>query len=502
MSASTVSAPARTRDAATAEAAPRSGLSSYARWMTAISAIALVGRLLYLQRFSFWRDEAFTGVVVRRSWTAMFDAVRGDSAPPLGYIISHVVAGVSSDPWALRLVSVMAGTAAVPIAGALARRMGGDRAGLLGAAVVAVTPPLVISSRDARMYALATTLVMLCALTLWRALERPSRQRQLVYGVCVMLAVYTHYFAAIGVVAQLAVAGLLRPEPRAWRRAGVAALLAALTLVPWLIAASAQFDHAGVPFWVRPVGFDGILGTFTVFAAGQAVDDANPARMAIVVFQAGAIVGCFIGLCAAAVALWRADAARRRAIVYVACCALVAVTLIVLISLRQSFLEWRYTGVVWGPFFALVGLGLARLRPHLLGGLCVGAMASASFALMLGFTRGPDMPSVTAYLDQVMQPGDQVVLPSPANYLLILYDATPRVAADTEVVSSNVPWFWGTAAYPPGAIVTSVRDTGGTIYAVGDPGEQPPPLPAGYSWRSSLCAFQVCVNAYARQAAG
>jgi hypothetical protein len=501
VSASAVSAPAPARDATTGETASRGVLTHYARWLTTITAIALVGRLIYLQRFSFWRDEAFTGVVVRRSWTAMFDAVRSDSAPPLGYLISHVVASVSSDPWALRVVSVMAGTAAVPIAGALARRLGGDRAGLLGAAVVAVTPPLVISSRDARMYALATTLVMLCALTLWRALERPSRQRLVVYGVCVTLAVYTHYFAAVGVVAQLAVAGLLHPEPRAWRRAGASALLGGLTLVPWLIAASAQFQHAGVPFWVRSVSFDGILGTLTVIAAGQAVDDNNPARMAIVLFQAGAIVGCTIGLCAAAVAVWRGDQAQRRATGYVACSALAGVTLIVAISLRQSFLEWRYTGVVWGPLFAVVGLGLAQLRPHLLSGLCIGAMASASFALMLGFTRGPNVPSMTAYLDQVMQPGDQVVLGSPANYLLILYDATPRVTAHTEVVSSNVPWYWGTAAFPPGAIVASVRDTGGTIYVVGDPGEPPPALPAGYRWRSSLCAFQVCVNAYARQAA-
>jgi hypothetical protein len=108
------------------------------------------------------------------------------------------------------------------------------------------------------------------------------------------------------------------------------------------------------------------------------------------------------------------------------------------------------------------------------------------------------MGAVTAYLDQAMRPGDQVVLASPTDYLLVLYDASPAIAERTHVVNGDVPWYWGTAAYPPGAVTPTVIDTGGKIYAVGDPGEAPPPLPSGYRWQSSFCSFQVCVQEYAR----
>lgn len=472
-------------------------LTPYARWMCAITVIAGVGRLLYLQRFSFWRDEAFTGIAVRRSWSGMLDAVRHDSAPPFGYLLSHLMGTISTDPWALRLTSVLAGTAAVPVAGALARRISGDRAGLLGAAVAAVLPPFVVTARDARMYALATTLVMLSALTLWRALERPTWRRLLVYGISVTLAVYTHYLAVLGVIAQLAVALLLRPPPRAWLRACAVSAVAGLSLAPWLVAASAQFDHAGTPFWVRSVSLDGVTGTLTAFLAGQAVDQDAPGRAAITFFQAGSITAAVLGMLGAIFLFWKSDASRRRAISFVAGAALSGVALIVLVSLRQSFLEWRYTSVVWGPFTAVVGVGLARLRPRLLGGLGIGAMGAASFALMLGFTRGPDMPPVTAFLDARVGAGDQV-LASSADYLLIVYEAQPNTAARTHVIATDVPWYWGTAAYPPGAVQPSVVDTGGTIYVVGDPGEAPPRLPAGYASRALWCARAVCATVYTR----
>ncbi len=164
-------------------------LSGYAGAVAAVTAAGLAGRLLFLGHQPLWRDEAFTAVVVQRPIGSMLDAVRSDSAPPLGYLLDHAVASLWSGPAALRLAAALAGAGAIPLGAALGRRIGGDRGGLVTALLCALTPALVLSARDARMYALATTLVMASTLLLWRAVERPSRLRWGAYAAVTALAV-------------------------------------------------------------------------------------------------------------------------------------------------------------------------------------------------------------------------------------------------------------------------------------------------------------------------
>ena len=192
------------------------GLSGYARGVIAITAMALLSRVILLGSVPrFWGDETFTGVAVRHSLIGMLDVVRHDNHPPLEYLLLRAVAVVSTAPSALRLVSALAGTAAVPVAAVLGRRLRGDWAGLLAGAAVAAYPQFLLNSRDTRMYALATTMVLVAALALWRAVEKPTRMRLAVYALCVALAVYSHYFAILAVTGQLLVAlVVLRPSPR------------------------------------------------------------------------------------------------------------------------------------------------------------------------------------------------------------------------------------------------------------------------------------------------
>ena len=235
-------------------ARPRVRLSGYAAGLAAIGAAGLAARLVLLGRQPISRDEAFTAVVARRSWGGMLDVVRHDSAPPLSYVLDHVATVLSSSPSLLRLPSALAGAAAIPVAAALGRRLGGDAAGLGAAAVCAALPSLVIPSRDARMYALAATLVMTFALVLWRALERPDRGRLAGLAAVTAAALLTHYLDAVAVVATLAAAALVLRERGAWPRvlAGVAA--GAVPLAAWLPLAHAQADHAGQPFWASGLG--------------------------------------------------------------------------------------------------------------------------------------------------------------------------------------------------------------------------------------------------------
>ena len=149
-------------------------LRGYAGKVWLITGVGLIARLALLGYQPLWRDEAFTALAVQRPLGSMIDVVRNDSAPPLFYLVERLFAVVSTSPAMLRLFPVLVGSAAIPIVAALGRRVAGDAGGIWAAVIGAVAPALMVSSLDARMYVLATTLVLASTLCLLRALERPS----------------------------------------------------------------------------------------------------------------------------------------------------------------------------------------------------------------------------------------------------------------------------------------------------------------------------------------
>src|ERR1700693_4063723 len=184
-------------------------LRGYAGKIWLISGAGLVARPALLAYTPLWRDEAFTALAVQRPLGAMLDVVRNDSAPPLFYLVERLFAVVSSSPAMLRLFPALVGTAAIPLVAALGRRVAGDAGGIWAAVIGAVAPALLVSSLDARMYVLATTLVLASTLCLLRALERPSLLRWALYLAASVLAVYTVYFALFAVFAQVITIGVL-----------------------------------------------------------------------------------------------------------------------------------------------------------------------------------------------------------------------------------------------------------------------------------------------------
>lgn len=475
-------------------------LTGYAAAVWLATLAGLAGRLLFLGHQPLWRDEAFTAIVVQRPLGQMLDAVRADSAPPLGYLIDHLVAAVWSGPAALRLVSALAGAAAIPLGAALGRRVAGDRGGVVTALLCALTPALVLSARDARMYALATTLVMASTLLLWRAVERPSLLRWAGYTFITALALHTQYLAIFAVAAQLiAVAVVLRAGWHAVLASAVASAIAVLSLAPWLFAARAQFTHIGDAFWVSRLGFLSVVGVFLPFFSGPPVDPWTPDKVVLLALQgfaagAGVLIGCawlvfFRG---------RLRAQQRRAALFVTACGVGAVLLIMVVSAAKPILDGRYASVVWGPLFALVGAGFALVRVRLLLVACLCAIGAASVGLSAAGNH-PETPAAVAMLESQVGPHD-IVDATPSQYLLLEYYESATLASRTRVVAADVAWYWGTAAFAPGTVVAEVPPQvvgeGGTIYVVHRPSEAAERIPPGYAARSTRCWVDVCVTRY------
>ena len=162
-------------------------------------------RFATLDGQSLWLDEAVTARLLRHDLGAMLQAIPdSESTPPLYYALAWLwtqVCGTSEV--GMRSLSALLGTATIVIVWALGRRLGGDRAGLAAAALVAVNPMLVWFSQEARAYALLVALSALSALLWLRALERPQdRGRLLAWGAVAALALATHYYAAFLVAPQ------------------------------------------------------------------------------------------------------------------------------------------------------------------------------------------------------------------------------------------------------------------------------------------------------------
>ena len=478
----------------------RGRVSAYAGGVASITLAALAARLALLGVQPLWRDEAFTAVVVTRPLGQMLAAVRADSAPPLWYLAEHAVTAVVPGTVGLRLLPAIAGALSVPVAAALGRRIAGARAGLLTAAFAAAAPALLLSAIDARMYALATALVLASTLVLWRAAERPRPGRWVLHGVLLALALHTDYFAVLVIPAQLLALRCALGAPwRSVRAAALASLAAVVSLTPWLVAAAPQLSHAAQPFWIPPLSFASVTGGLVAFFVGPPVDAWVPLRPLLQCLQglAGAA-----GILAVALLAWKRaalPATGRRALRFCATCGGGALVLLVALSFWRPLVDGHYASVLWGPLFALVGAGLAllRFRAVLTAGLV--ATGSASLALSLAATH-PDTAAAATWLGTRPTAHD-LVDAHPSEYLLLLRYAPQRVLAGTVVVQPDVAWYWGTAAYPVGAILPAVPDgvtgAGGAIYYVRQPDDPPPAaLPRGYTAAATRCWTGVCVVTY------
>jgi uncharacterized membrane protein len=216
-----------------------------------VTAAAVALRIPYLGNQSLWYDETFThAIVTAPSIADVWHNIRStEGTPPLYYLLTWGWAklfGIHSDA-ALRATAGVAGAASAPVAFAALRRLVGERTALAAAALVAASPMLVWYSLDARAYAL---LVLLSFVSLWAMsliLERPTRRRWLAWALAAAAAVWTHYFAAFLVAAEVAVLLWRLPAARvatlAWT--ALAGALAAPLVTVLSAQSDARTDHIG-----------------------------------------------------------------------------------------------------------------------------------------------------------------------------------------------------------------------------------------------------------------
>jgi hypothetical protein len=219
----------------------------------ALVAIMLVGlaiRLYGLTSYGIWFDESYHIALVQLPGVgAMLDAVLSNppSDPLYVLLLRPWVALFGHGDAAVRALSVGLSTATLPASYWLGRSLAGPGAGLLGAALLALSPYAVELGQEAALYALAalaTTLALAAGWHWWRTGQ--GARRYLALGI---VAIYSHYVVA-AILAGLALAALLpgagprQVSRRAWLT-GHAAIGAAW--LPWLAALAIHWLQSAVP---------------------------------------------------------------------------------------------------------------------------------------------------------------------------------------------------------------------------------------------------------------
>lgn len=176
---------------------------SGALWvLAALTAFGLAIRFASLDVQSFHHDEVITAArVLPGSFDEMLEHVKGsESNPPLYYVLAWGWAkAFGTDEVGLRSLSALFGAATVPLAYCIGAELSSRRAGLITAALVAVSPMLIWYSQEARSYAVLVFFGAVSLLFFVRAL-RTRRGRDLaLWALASALALCSHYFAAFAV---------------------------------------------------------------------------------------------------------------------------------------------------------------------------------------------------------------------------------------------------------------------------------------------------------------
>lgn len=361
--------------------------------------------------------------------------------PPLFFLLSWLSSQLGNGPELLRLPSLIAGIATVPLVYLLGLRTVGRGAAAVAAVLTALSPFMIYYSAEARGYGLMMALVVGSTLAMLLALDTGRARWWVVYAVCSLGAMYTHYTCAFVLAAQLV--WVLWAHPDARRPAVLANLGALVGFLPWTTGALNDFRS--------PTGeILSALSPFTVTAVRSVLEHwavgypySSVARLsdlpgwpALAMFGA-AILLALVGLVArrprvSRVGHWSRD---RRIVLVVALLASVPVGEAVVSVFSTHLFGVRNLAASW-PALALGLAALLVAAGPRLRVLTVG-LAVISFAVGAGkmltdrFSR-PDYQAAADFVDRTAAARDVVVdetatlSPGPFSNLDVEFDRRHR----------------------------------------------------------------------------
>jgi uncharacterized membrane protein len=437
-------------------------------------------RLHGLSAANLWLDEANSWQVASGSWSRLFGELRGSPVGPLYFVLLKLwLSAFGDSAFALRAFSVLASVALIPLVYAVGAKLLSRRAGLIAAALTALSPLELYFAQEARMYMLTSLVAMLTfwAYVRWRelalaSLEAPARsdldatprsQRWALawYSLAAIILLFTHPVAGALLVALNLDALVLwwRSRAHASRRlvtSWIAAQAGILAVVILYLAFVSVGTAASSQAWRYALGFERSLRAAMMLPfgalAGQryyptdfwyALNDLLQRQGAIGRFATLLIIqplALLVIVVAGDAAIRERSRARghqtsapsvrgaRRLLLFAL---IIPLVFDVLISITRSLETERYFLFVVPFFFLLLADGLAALarRPRCIALTLLGlAMLLGTRSTKAAISRDSDYRSTAALIAKEHQPGDRVMIqPREMNAPLRFYLRVPEL---------------------------------------------------------------------------
>jgi hypothetical protein len=370
---------------------------------------------------SLFADELSTyWIVAGRGLGDVVSVVHTDAeiTPPLYFVATWLTTRVDLAPELVRAPSLIAGVATIPLVYVLGLRTVGRAAGLLAAALTALSPFMVYYSAEARGYALTMALVVLSTIALLAAVDGGRARWWVAYGACACLAVYTHYTSVFALSGQLL--WLLWAHPEARRPAVLASAGAAVAFLPWagglhgdLTSATTDILSALSPFtwsFVRTSLLHWAIGYPYAIESTRIL--ALPGELALVMLALAGLAALAGAMAARVGPGARPARLDRRLVLLVVLAASVPLGTAIASAVGSNIFGTRNLAASW-PAFALclaafLRAGGPRLAP-LAAALALGAFAIGAVKMLGPDFRRPDFQGVAAAIDRDAAHRDVVV---------------------------------------------------------------------------------------------
>ncbi len=446
-------------------------------YIAATLLVAFLVRVYRLADKNVWWDEGWSIWLAKQDWLAIALRTAADEHPPLHYWMLKVwsaVAGGSSpstEAFGARFVSVAFGVLTVAWLYRIGKRVGGARVGWLAALLLALARFHIWWSQDIKNYAPSIFFAFVAVgfgLTLiadgeWRmANDKSSRAPHLLSAICyslfAALALWTHYLAALVLLAVNVYAAILFTT-RFWgNRTGLplrnpphalfdlrlwvfSQILTIALFVPWL-----HLYLTNAAAWTAAPAFDFALFlklVATVLPTGITtnIEDYAPLTLAFTIL---AVLGCFAGLSirnpkplrrpqgpVSAIRNFRLCITNCQLLLFVLILLLPPLLLYALSLTPVSFfapkIQARYLLILLPAYALLVALGIAFLA-RLARGLALGAVGFVLFTsvfLLHDYYADrrlrDEYATLVSTINSFARQGDLILLDTDQEYPTFLY---------------------------------------------------------------------------------
>ena len=356
----------------------------------------------------YWMDEGLSVGIASHDFFDIPGLLKQDGSPPLYYLLLHLwMNAVGDSEQQTHALSLLFALASIPTALWAGWSLWGLRAGLIAAALAAVSPFLTAYGQETRMYSLVGLLSIVAAASFVHAFLHRRRRYVPVFAVALTAMLYTHNWAlffAVGAALAVVPCVYRRDDSRSvLRDAALAFGGAALLFLPWLPTLLYQAAHTGAP-WTQSPRFG------VVVQVSRGLFGGSGAFVALVI---GGALG-FRGV------VRNVRSTEMRTIVALLTMALATLALAWLLSQLSPAWNVRYFGAVLGPLLLAAAYGTSRAG--VLGVVAVIAACLLAFRPQAyNYNNKSNMRDVAAYVRDQLRPGDAVLSMQPEQLPAVYY---------------------------------------------------------------------------------